>query len=318
MNSYMKNTHPDVEQLAGYMESPESSQHSTIRKHLMSCDHCRTRVDKLIQLEFDIRHYVPRFRQQSVVNNNFDNENQDIEQFIDKQLDSDKSHSVKQQIQSSPESLKAALHYAVHSTAMNKNVNNSNSDSGLQKYKESRKDRATGSVFHYLIQLLRSPAPVWSMAPATLLLAIIISLPLIYSQTSYQDNGLLIAKFQDNAVLSYSSADIPAGSIGFFHDAKSRTEPFNGIDVTVNSNKGLDLNWRPVNKAKSYTLKVYRIENNEQHELISRSTTRPTVNLNNINLESGKHYRWQLNGLTEDGLKFSTQGDFVLINRGNS
>lgn len=315
MNSYIKNTHPDVEQLAGYMESPESGQHNTIRKHLMACDQCRTRVDKLIQLEFDIRHYVPRFQQQSTANNKNDNADQVIERYIDDQLDNRQSQSVKQQIQSSPDSLKAALHYAVHSSAMQKDFSDNDSDLGLHSTQDTKKQAVAGSIFGHLFKFFQLPMPVWSMAPATLLLASIVSLPLIYSQTANNDNGPLIAKFQDNAVISYSSADIPAGSIGFFHDAKSRIEPFKGINITITPDKGLDLNWPPVNKGKTYTLKVYQIENNEKQEIVARTTTEPMVSLDGIKLEKGKHYQWQINGLTNDGLKFSTQGDFLLLDK---
>jgi len=314
MNADMINTHPDVEQLARYMESPESGQHNTIRKHLMACDHCRTRVDKLIQLEFDIKHYVPRFRRQSAVSENTYGAEQNIERYIDNQLEKEKSTSVRQQINSNPESLKAALHYAVHSVAMNKNMSNGDSDINLQKKQAATTNTSNVSIFSNLSKFLQWPMPAWSMAPVTLLLAAVISLPLVNSQTENQNNGPLIAKYQDSPVISYASADIPKGSIGFFHDAKSRTEPFNSVEITVNSAGDLSLRWQPVEKAKSYVLNIYRFKNSEKLQLASKTTAEPITTLNDIHWENGKHYQWQISGLTNDGLKFSTHGDFIFVN----
>ena len=310
MESNMKDTHPDIEQLTGYMESPESRQYNTIRSHLMACDQCRGRVDKLTQLEFDIKHYVPRFSQRSKLLEG--DVEQDIERFVDKQLDAKKSEAVKQRVDSDAESLKAALHYATHSSAMRKNIDDVSFNSSKR---EKRSVSSPGSIFSRLLIYLQRPAPVWTMAPATLLLAAIISLPLLYSDTTTRDTGAVIAKFQDNAVVSFSSADIPAGSIGFFHDAKSHSKPFGGIDITMNANKGLDLSWQAINKAKSYSLTVYSFESDQKQEIATTTTELPMISINNINWETGKHYQWEISGITDDGLKFSTQGDFVFIDR---
>lgn len=312
MESNMKDTHPDVEQLTGYMEAPESSQYNKIRSHLMACDQCRGRVDKLAQLEFDIKHYVPRFSNQSALAREDNSEDQDIELFIDRQLDVKKSEAVRQRINTDPESLKAALHYAAHSSAMRKNIDSASSGSSRR---EKHSITSSSSFFGSLLGYFQRPAPVWTMAPVTLVLVAIVSLPLFYSDTGSRDTGPVIAKFQDNAVISFSSADIPAGSIGFFHDAKSHSKPFDGIEITMNPGKGLDLSWQPIDKAKSYSLSVYSFESAQKQEIVTVTTELPMISINNINWETGKHYQWQINGLTEDGLKYSTSGDFIVIDK---
>ena len=312
MDSYIKNTHPDAEQLTGYMESPESSEHTTIRKHLMACEQCRVRIDKLLQLELDVKHFVPRFSPPTDLNNS---DEQNIERFIDNQLDADDARTTIRQISSNPESLKSALHYAVHSAAMSRNIDTINSGIRSKKMQTDTRQGSTGSIFSQFFKYLQWPTPAWAIAPATLAITAILSFPLISTQVAQQNTGPQIAKFQDNAVISYSSADIPAGSIGFFHDAKSRTEPFSGINIVLNQKKGLDLSWPAIDKVNSYQLTLYSFENGQKQQIVSKETVEPNTHINNIDWETGKHYQWKISGLTQDGLKYSTYGDFVLINK---
>lgn len=334
MDSYSEKTHPNSELLAGYIESPETSQHKPIRQHLMTCDHCRLRVDKLVQLEIDIKHYVPRSSRQQVAGDNlysdlnndlynnlnddaYSSDEQNIERYVDGQLGPTESQSVKRQLDSNPESLKAALHYAVHSVAMSRNIDTSNSSITKKSFKDNKASNSFGSFFNSLAQHLQRPTPAWVMAPAVLVFATIISLSLIELNTGQQKDGPFIAKFQDNAVISYASADIPKGSIGFFHDAKSRTEPFSGMNIIVIPNQRLDFSWQAIAKAKSYEFKLYEFNNGQKRELTTLTSNEPGASPKNITWENEKHYQWQISGVTQDGLQYTTSGDFVFI-RSNS
>jgi hypothetical protein len=312
MDSYSENTHPDSELLARYIESPETSQHKPVRQHLMACDHCRLRVDKLVQLEIDIKHYVPRLNQHRKIDDLDENE-QHIERYIDDQLSPEESQSVKQQLDSSQEALKAALHYAVHSAAMNRNIDSTNTNVNKKAYEENKASYLFGSFFNNLLQYLQWPTPAWAMAPAVLLFATAISLSLMELNSGQQKDGPFIAKFQDNAVISYSSADIPKGSIGFFHDAKSSTEPFSGMNIIVKPDQSLDFNWQAIAKAKSYEFKVYEFNNGQKRELTTLTSNEPSASPENIAWENEKHYQWQLGGVTQDGLHYTTSGDFIFI-----
>ena len=114
----MENIHPNSEQLSHYMESPESSAHKDLRIHLMACENCRSRVDKLTQLELDIKHYVPRLAPSIIVP---EDKEHTIAHYIDGNPDVAKDNNIQQQILQDSDKLKSALHYAVHSAAMSKN-----------------------------------------------------------------------------------------------------------------------------------------------------------------------------------------------------
>lgn len=322
MDSYSENTHPNSEQLAGYIESPESSQHTPIRNHLMACDNCRVRVDKLNQLEIDIKHFVPRITRQQAVGNDlkdgsyddlYGSEEQNVERYVDNQLNPEESQSVKQQLDSNPEALKAALHYAVHSAAMSRNIDTSNTNIDSKALKDNNSPNTFGSFFNKLLQYLQWPTPAWAMVPAVLVVATVVSSPLIYLSDSQQTTGVFIAEFQDNPVISYSSADIPKGSIGFFHDAKSSTEPFSGMDIIVTPNQKLDFNWQAIPKAKSYQFKVYEFNDGQKRELATLISNEPSASPDSIAWENEKHYQWQISGVTQNGLQYTTSGDFIFI-----
>ena len=312
----MEHIHPNAEQLSYYMESPESREHKDIRIHLMACKNCRSRIDKLAQLELDIKHYAPRFAPLTDLN---EDKEQAIERYIDGHLDEVQGMQVQQRIHNDHDALKSALHYAVHSAAMSKNIDTMNiNPANIAPAAANAKGGAITGLLHRLIQSLQWPTPAWVVAPASLAVAALISYTFTASMMVATQQLPRIAAFQDNATISFQQAGVPAGSIGFFHGAQTRSEPFTGIDITVIDKKNLTLQWQPIANATQYNVEIYINRNGERIMVTQQDTDATHVTLNNIELLDGKHYEWQLSGKTQDGLQFQTRGDFIYYKGLNS
>jgi hypothetical protein len=317
----MENQHPSAEQLCSYMESPESREHGDIRRHLMGCNQCRLQIDNLSQLELDIKYFVPRFAVQHEITG--DNE-QRIERFVEHQFDDKPNQPMETEVRSDPDALKSALHYAVHSAAMSRNLEN------MSKPDIATAETSTTSTqggFHQLLsrikQSLQWPMPAWALAPASFAVAAVISFVLV-SNTTNQQQSVQIATYQDDATITFERAGMPSGSIGFFHDAQSSSKPFTGIKIAVNKEvapgddgnnetKQLLLQWPAVEKAVNYKVRIYHYQNNEKQLLAQQSSNETQLRFENLKLTNGQHYEWQLSGDTENGLKFTTSGDFVYL-----
>lgn len=317
----MENQHPTAEQLCGYMESPESREHGDIRRHLMACDQCRLQIDNLSQLEMDIKHFVPRF----AAGHDFaEDAEQRVEQFIDHQNTGEQNQTMEKQIKSDPDALKSALHYAVHSAAMSRNLETMDSKPVITTASTSTTSSKSG--FYHLLSLVKQslqwPMPAWALAPASFAVAALISVALI-SNTANQ-HAVQIATYQDDATITFERAGMPSGSIGFFHDAQSSSKPFTGIKIAVNregapgnagkiESKQLVFQWPAVEKAVDYELSIYYYQNNEKQLLAQQTSKATQLSFANLKLNDGRHYEWQLSGNTENGLKFGTKGDFVVL-----
>ncbi|WP_455208038.1 hypothetical protein [Kaarinaea lacus] len=315
----METQHPSVEQLIGFMESPEIGTHSNIRRHLMACDSCRRQVDKFSQLEMNIKHHVPRFTSQHTV---VENTGQMIERFVDQQLDDEQHQLIQHRINSDPRVLKSALHYAVHSAAMSRNLDalkNKPLTTGI-----SSTTSRQGLIHRWLRQMkqsLQSPMPTWALAPASIAIAAIVSLALVSHSVSHQPQAQ-IAAYQDDPRITFERAGMPSGSIGFFHDAQSSSKPFSGIKIAVNQTPGengevgnqqLVFEWPTIDTATDYQLSIYTYQDNDRQLLARQSSDKSQLIFSDLNLANRQHYQWELSGVTKNGLKFRTTGDFVYL-----
>ena len=320
----MENQHPSAEQLCSYMESPESREHGEVRRHLMACDECRVRIDNLSQLEMDIKHIVPRL---AANNDLIDDTEQRVEQFVDQQHTGEQNQSLEEQIKSDPQTLKSALHYAVHSAAMSRNLQTMDNKPAVAATSSTVTPTHVG--FHQLLnrikQSLQWSMPAWTLAPASIAIAALISFVLV-SNPVHEQQTVQLATYQDNATITFERTGMPAGSIGFFHDAQSSTKPFAGIKIAINRQaegkpgksgkieySQLVFQWPAVEKAQNYELSIYYYQDSEKQLLAQQTSGVTQVSFDNLKLNNGQHYEWQLSGNTENGLKFNTKGDFVYL-----
>ena len=301
------------------MESPETGPHSNVRRHLMACDQCRQQVDKFGQLELDIKHHVPRFTVEPAT---VENTGQMIEHFVDQQLDDEQNQLIQHRINSDPSALKSALHYAVHSAAMHRSLD-ALKNKPLTTGTSSTTSRQ-GLIHRWLRQMkqsLQSPMPTWALAPASIAIAAIVSLALISHSVNHQP-AAQIAAYQDDPQITFERAGMPSGSIGFFHDAQSSSKPFAGIKIAVNQapgengevgNQQLVFEWPMIEAATDYQLSIYTYQNNDRQLLAQQSSDKSQLIFTDLNLANRQHYQWELSGITKNGLKFKTTGDFVYL-----
>jgi len=310
----MQTTHPSTEQLSYYMESPESSEHKAVWRHLMSCNQCRNRVDHLTQLERDIKHFTPRFTSHASLH---EDREQLIERYVDRHLEDDEQSDIERSIRNDPQALKTALHYALNTAVMSKNIQTS-PDNLKSTTTESQSTPATTGLLKRIKLSLQWPTPAWSIAPAALALAAIISYGLITLQGNLnpQGNSNIVA-FQDNPQLSFQQPGMPAGSIGFFHDAQVSTKPFAGMQINSSYPRQLEFTWSPIADASDYTLEVYTYQQGESVRIAQQQSDQPGIILADIALVNNHHYQWKLTGQTQQGLRFQTQGDFIYVNNRN-
>lgn len=299
----METQHPQAEKLAHYLESPESSDHDELRRHLIQCNECRGQIDKLARMELGIKNHAARFTDYETI---ADDQQYDIEKYVDGELHGNEQEQIREKLESSETALKSALHYAVHSAAMARKL-----EQTVKPASHTNADPVSffASALKQLKSLLEIPLPAWSMVPASLAIAAIISGILVSNVNDSQQNAM-IAAFQDNPSLSYRRDGIPAGSIGFFHDAHTRNTPFDGMAIKFENND-LAMQWKPIDSASKYKVSIYEITPAGKNEIASRETTESKISFPNVKLATHGHYQWLLNGNTSDNMLFETSGDFI-------
>lgn len=310
----MQNQHPSTEQLAGYLDAPEAATQSEVRHHLMACQQCRVRIDQLTQLELDIKHYAPRFAGPAPIS---DGSDQAIESYLDNgaNLQVNEQQDAENRIKSDPAALRAALHYAVHSSAMKRGIDPATFGNVSQQTSTGNHAATRHRLKEWLTRMirpLRQPVPLWAMAPASLALAIVVGIGVFYSDGAGNRTGRLVA-FQDNPTMTFQQPGAPAGSIGFFHDAQAQRKPFSGMTIATNNNGDLTFRWPAITNATRYQLEIFTIVNNDQQLLKETTTTARTVTLQNVTLSDKQHYQWHLSGKTRDNMIFKTSGDFLYL-----
>jgi hypothetical protein len=307
----MQNQHPSTEQLAGYLDAPESASYGDVRRHLMDCHRCRIRVDQLTQLELDVKHYAPHFSQPGIKT---DDPGQTLERYLDGETEHEPSHRqphIEKQLMSDPAALKAALHYALHSTTMRRDLEPAHSTPSAQQPTHSAKKF---NIVERLVSCIKRQSqqtiPLWAMAAATLVLAVTAGW-LVQVNHNPDNAATQIATFQDNPTITFQRGGPPAGSIGFFHDAQTQRKPFQGMTITVSNGNTLTFSWPVIANAKRYKLKVYTVVDNNKQVLANLTSSQPSVTVNDIELKEHQHYHWQLSGNTNNNTAFTTQGDFL-------
>lgn len=302
----MQTQHPHKETLAHYLESPDSSDHGEIRRHLLHCNECRQQIDLLSRLELDIRNHVARTTRHEAIS---DDELYDVEKYVDGELDGQHAESIRDSLKRDPDALKSALHYATHSAAMSRELK---LPAAPAKFGKTPSSSLFASLWSQLKSLIEIPLPAWSMVPASLVIAAIIS-GILVNNFAETKHGPVITAFQDNASISFRREGIPAGSIGFFHDAQSQSIPFKGMKLALENNT-LVMRWDAIESAKNYHLSIFEITQTGKKELVSQESTNNEIRFSSIKLQPLRHYQWLLNGKTGDGMQFETSGDFIYSN----
>lgn len=317
--------HPETDDLLQYLLTPADAEGLAIAEHLTHCSECRLRAVKLSGLSQQLRHRAT-FSVVSPTSSNV-TEYEDFEQiahYLEGRLDDAQEQQVRQQLDTSPTALKAALHYATHSSAMRRNapdfspalspaVENENvasADMKANKKPPAPNKNILDTLAHALGQWLDWKMPVWISAGATALVVFTLSM-LILPSNDMQDTSLHLAQYQDEALITFTPETAQRPGMGFFNTAPVHQESFGSVKISLDKDT-LQMQWPAVKQARSYqvTLSVYRAA--EPQVLFSKTVATPDLRLTHFTPETGHRYEWEISGTRTDNTAFKTRGGFVI------
>jgi len=309
-NELHADNHPEMVNLIGFIDDPDASEFRDIELHLASCADCRQKLSDLSQLQINLKsndfvrqHAALTSKETKSVNVTTALNNGDIENYVDQKLSSERLQDIAKLLNDEPHSLKAALHYASHQSAMNREISESNS----KVSDSSNKFKFLSIIKKYFTQA----TPAWVMVPATgfatVLMLMVINLQFQIEQN--QDSNK-IASYQDNAVIQFSARNTQPG-IGFFSNARKNTKPFDNVTVSISGDGTLEIYWPPVENSLSYSILIKKIENEKTTAIAQQLLSVNRVKFKNIQLEKNRRYQWILTGKTVDNNSFYATGGFI-------
>lgn len=312
--------HPDAEDIIAYLENPQAEVFTDICLHLAHCEDCRHQAENLSDIEKTIkREGAALFRHG--VNSNPELKQAEaqhqIEGFVDQQLEGEAKSAVESLIAREPQALKAALHYASHSAAMERELEQQTSTPQLRQSTEpSRSQTGTAvttgwqeRIRHWLNPSVWVAVPVTALATAVL----VINLAPLLNATG----NMTVASYQDNPVIQFHDKDQLPG-IGFFTDAFNVIKPFNKVEVSIVDTDSIHFLWPAVDKAISYTFKLQVIDNGQKVIVAEKTTPKNSIDISGLDTRVDHRYEWILSGKTNDAQKFYTMGGFVINHQESS
>lgn len=307
--------HPTMDTLLEYLEQPEARDFADLRLHIATCGQCRGNIQRLTELKHHIHTYGPMATVNAPTENNL--AAQEIEQYVDGQLPDEHAAQIKAQLQSDPGALKAALHYASHSVAMEKTVLNP------PAIKETAEQASRPSFFapgvfkkgflKQLAGLFDLRPPVWISVPATAAIVFALSIVTVPNWMASSSHDINIAAYQDKAVIHFQETKQLPG-IGFFNKAHRSSKSFDAMKVRLSKNSVLEMRWTPVENAKSYQLALHVVNEGQKISVKELSLSDNRATITDFIPKYGKRYEWTLNGETTDAKSFYTTGGFVINN----
>lgn len=304
--------HPDIEQLTAYLTNPQSEDFSELCLHLASCVDCRAEVTVLAELK---ENPFPGLVEAGPdPDDAFDKASQEqlIEKYVDGVLTSEEGQEIETLLQTNPQALKAALHYATHSAGMNREPHDSTGSVIPQQTTLHNRHKAAGksSLFKTINNWLQLRAPLWLAVPATAVAVALLSINIATFQTA-STSGYTVASYQDNPVVQFEQKRQQPG-IGFFANAGKTVQSYATIKPRLLGDDGLSISWPAIDKAVAYTIQLQLIKNG-QHVTIDELTTKlAQASFKRAPDDTGHRYEWVLSGETTDGKTFSTNGGFVI------
>lgn len=312
--------HPTLETFGAYLETPEDSEFSELRRHLASCRICRSQVLQLQGVQQGIRQHIPLLREGSTQKQGGHEESGDkplfhrIEHYVDGQLSTSEQAKAGKLIDSDPAALKAALHYATHSSAMRRKLD----PADQQNRSQAGRNQLGGTpVFDRLKSWLTWKQPVWATVPATAALAFVVAFNFNSLQIANKQPAYAVASYQDNPVVTFNGPAAPTPGMGFFRNAKQTLQAYSKVGINIEPTGKLAMQWPAIDRVSNYTVNLYVIANGKKTPVAEQNTRQTNTVFKRLEIMSGHRYEWKLSGTTNNGKRFATVGGFV-INQGAS
>ena len=298
--------HPDKTRLAAYLESVKSDEFRDVRGHLVTCSVCR----KDITAMQNALHGLKRFPQSLEVQPEGEHLSEMvIADYVERRLPADELAATKQHVMGCGFCTKAALHYATHSVETQRMGVSAEGTEFLDRIPQviqempRRLGRKEGGFFSWRM-------PVWIGVPATALATLLLILLLSHPT---QKESLEVVSYQDKPEVVFTPPKGEVPGIGFFGEARQRTEPYGGLTIHPQDDQHLDIKWSEIKTAKVYEIKIYS-SGEEGRTLIGQTSTsdKTEVVLQISGMMPGKRYEWELSGKTLDERRFLARGGFVV------
>jgi hypothetical protein len=309
--------HPTKDTLLAYLEAPEQADFADLRLHIAACSDCRRNIVKLHNVRETIQ-------QTGVYQTGIDGpselltealEQQTIERYLDGQLPDPQAAQVKTLLQTDPNALKIALHYASHTHATS--TVSPQSAALAPKQRAASPRTGTTSWLDAIKKLFELRPPVWISVPATAAVVLVLATAIMPAWQASPAKGIAIATYQDKAVIHFQGAGQLPG-IGFFSRAHNSTQAFGPMQIHYNAQQTLTLQWPQVSEASAYHLTLYLISNGQKITVKELDVSAPQASLADFRLTPDKRYEWTLTGDTKDGKTFYASGGFVINNHESS
>jgi anti-sigma factor RsiW len=302
--------HPETETLQAYLRNIDAPEFDTVRLHLAGCADCRHEVDALSALDG----FIPEPDTDSCS----EQQHKLIRDFVDGPLQGDKRTEIEALLHDNPAAMKAALHYASHSTAMSSAIAAATAEetSAAATHNNSAHETTArpaslmSKLYHDVSRRLAMRPPLWAVVPATALAAAMLAVSM---QTFFARPGddFIVASYRDNPVMQFSNNQTLPG-IGFFNKAARQTRSYNNVRVSIIDASHLKIDWPAVDNASLYTIRLQLFNHGQKVSLGDVSTETPGAVFETAALNAGHRYEWILSGKTRDDMAFYATGGFVI------
>jgi hypothetical protein len=322
--------HLRIAELSAYLADPEAATSVEAGRHLSRCADCRQRLSVLSALKQGHIATLPTGAAEAAMPSDGELHrmlrDQSIERYVEGSLDGDERTRVQRKLTENRTALKAALHYACHSAAMERRLGASADPSMDDASATETETEASRAATHQRQGNAGAPSllaaarawlgrrvPLWTAMPTAALVAGVLAFFLIFPYQS-QQSRLEIARYRDNPVIQFRSPHQGPG-LGFFHTAPARVAPFRDVTVSLTGAGRLEIAWPPVPQATTYRLQLSRFEAGGAIALRTHQTAETRVAFEGLEIIPGQRYVWMLSGKTTDNKLFQTQGGFVCYQR---
>jgi len=290
------NEHPELDLLKAYLENSAADKFGDIRLHLAQCEQCRSHVNALTDLK-TISH-------QSTCSLD-ELQHRKISDYVNNELSPDDRQAQETLIDSDPQAMKAALHYASQKSFLERSAQLESSSNKTTASKHS----FWSSYSEKLISLFSYQTPAWLSVPVSAALIALLGFNLFAPDKTQQP--YTIASYQDNAIIQFRSKDNLPG-IGFFSQTESSSESYKGIDITVTQDNQFKFVWPAIANATKYNLRLQVFDQGKKSVIGNISTSQASAIISPKLNDLFHRYEWVLTGDTSENQTFMANGGFVI------
>jgi hypothetical protein len=309
----------NIDQLADYLDDPDGPTAVKISLHLAQCRACRSRADTLAAMQTHLGAISG-----DILGEAADEDaaldpllgTQAIERLVAGRLTEEEAPAVRGALAESPVALKAALHFAESSAAMQRELQPDGGTAPAVDKGEAPREAGAGSAGGFGLAAAidglrrRWRTRLWTALPSAALATGILIVAWTIMQGAVP-RGVQLASYQDNPVIEFRAADQAPG-IGFFNPQTLRQTAFGPVKVAFSTGNRVELTWPEVPQAQGYTLRLARIVDGKPVPLGELTGAENRAAFTGLEIVFDQRYVWTLSGKTTQNQVFFSEGGFVL------